>query len=112
MIQAGTSSQSQAMPVVKLSQNDRLRLTIAVPESAVSRIRVGAAVDVRVDAVNRTFPGVVARFANKVNPDTPTMETEVDVTNRDLSLVPGMYASASIALAPAHAGLTIPSQAP
>ena len=26
MIQAGTSSQSQAMPLVKLSQNDRLRL--------------------------------------------------------------------------------------
>ena len=36
MIQAGTSSQTQAMPVVRLSQNDRLRLVIPVPESAVS----------------------------------------------------------------------------
>src|SRR5262245_43490401 len=41
MIQAGTSSQSQAMPVVRLSQNDKLRLVIPVPESAVPRIHLG-----------------------------------------------------------------------
>jgi len=111
MIQAGTSSQTQAMPVVKLSANDRLRLAIAVPESAVAHVRVGAPVDVRVDAVKRTFAGTVARFAGKVNADTRTMETEVDVANPDLTLVPGMYAYASIALAGAKAALSIPVQA-
>ena len=111
MIQAGTSSQTQAMPVVKLSANDRLRLTIAVPESAVAHVRVGAPVDVRVDAVKRTFAGSVARFAGKVNPDTRTMETEVDVANPDLTLVPGMYAYASLALAGAKGVLAIPVQA-
>ena len=35
MIQAGTSSQTQAMPVVRLSQNNLLRLIVPVPESAV-----------------------------------------------------------------------------
>jgi len=108
MIQAGTSSQTQAMPVVRLSANDRLRLTIAVPESAVARIRVGTPVDVRVDAVKRTFAGAVARFAGKVNADTRTMETEVDVANRDLTLVPGMYAYASIALEGAKGVLAVP----
>src|SRR5262249_20248607 len=39
MIQAGTSSQTQAMPLVRLSQNSVLRLTIPVPESAVPEIR-------------------------------------------------------------------------
>jgi len=111
MIQAGTSSQTQAMPVVRLSANDRLRLTIAVPESAVARIRVGEPVDVRVDAVKRTFAGTVARFAGKVNADTRTMATEVDVANKDLTLVPGMYAYASIALDSAKGVLTIPVQA-
>jgi RND family efflux transporter MFP subunit len=111
MIQAGTSSQTQAMPVVRLSANDRLRLTIAVPESAVARIHVGAPVDVRVDAVKRTFAGAVARFAGKVNPDTRTMETEVDVANGDLTLVPGMYAYASIALEGAKGVLAVPVQA-
>jgi RND family efflux transporter MFP subunit len=111
MIQAGTSSQTQAMPLVKLSQTDRLRLSIPVPESAVAHIRVGAPVDVRVDAVKRTFAGTVARFANKVNADTRTMETEVDVPNPDLTLVPGMYAYASLAVADAKGVLTIPVQA-
>ena len=111
MIQAGTASQSQAMPLVKLSQNDRLRLSIAVPESAVSHIRVGAPVEVRVDALNRTLPGTVARSAGKVNPDTRTMETEVDVANPDLTLVPGMYAHASIALAHARGVVVVPVQA-
>jgi len=111
MIQAGTSSQTQAMPVVRLSETERLRLTIAVPESAVARIRVGTPVDVRVDAVNRTFAGTVARAAGKVNPDTRTMETEVDVANRDLTLVPGMYAYASIALEGAKGVLAVPVQA-
>ncbi len=43
MIQAGTSSQTQAMPIVRLSQNSLLRLIIQVPESAVSDIHVEAA---------------------------------------------------------------------
>ena len=47
MIQAGTASQTQSMPLVKLSDTTRLRLTIAVPESAVAGIRVGAPVDVQ-----------------------------------------------------------------
>ncbi|HEY7288781.1 MAG TPA: efflux RND transporter periplasmic adaptor subunit [Vicinamibacterales bacterium] len=111
MIQAGTASQTQAMPVVTLSQNDLLRLTIPVPESVVSHIHVGAPVEVRVDAVGRTMPGTVARFANKVSPDTRTMETEVDVPNKDLSLVPGMYAYASIDLDHAQGVLCLPVQA-
>jgi RND family efflux transporter MFP subunit len=99
------------MPVVKLSQIDRLRLTIAVPESAVALVRVGAPVDVRVDAVKRIFNGTVARFAGKVNADTRTMETEVDVANPDLTLVPGMYAYVSMALAGAKNVLAVPVQA-
>ncbi len=35
MIQAGTASQTQAMPVVRLSENSLLRLILPVPESAV-----------------------------------------------------------------------------
>ena len=111
MIQAGTSSQTQSMPVVKLSEIDRLRLSIAVPESAVAEIRVGAAVDVRVDALKRTFAGVVSRFAGKVDADTRTMETEVDVANPDFRLVPGMYAYVSMALAGATGVLVVPVQA-
>jgi RND family efflux transporter MFP subunit len=111
MIQAGTASQSQAMPLVRLSQNNLLRLTIQVPESAVSRIHLGAAVDVKVQALSRTFEGKVARFAARLNLDTRTMETEVDVPNPKLELVPGMYAYASITTDEARGVVLAPVQA-
>jgi RND family efflux transporter MFP subunit len=111
MIQAGTASQSQAMPLVRLSQNNLLRLIIQVPESAVSRIHVGAPVEVKVAALGRTFEGKVARFAEKLNLDTRTMETEVDVPNPKLELVPGMYAYASITTDQARGVLLVPMQA-
>jgi len=111
MIQAGTSSQTQTMPLVKLSQNDRLRLIISVPESAVSRIHDQQPVDVRVQALDTVFPGTVARFAQRLDADTRTMRVEVDVPNPRLVLVPGMYAQASIALDRATDALTLPVQA-
>ncbi len=111
MIQAGTSSQTQAMPLVRLSQNNLLRLIIPVPESAVTHIHLKEPVDVRVQAVGRTFPGTVARFADRVDSDTRTMRVEVDVPNPSLELVPGMYAQASIALDETKDALTIPVQA-
>jgi len=111
MIQAGTSSQSQAMPVVRLSQNNLLRLTIQVPESAVSRIHLCAPVDVTVQALGRTFQGKVARFSERLNLDTRTMETEVDVPNPKLELVPGMYAYASITTDEARDVVVAPVQA-
>jgi RND family efflux transporter MFP subunit len=111
MIQAGTSSQTQAMPVVRLSQNNLLRLIIQVPESAVPVIHVGEPVDVKVTSLNRTFAGKIARFADKLNPDTRTMETEVDVPNPTLTLVPGMYAYASISVAHAPSVLIAPVEA-
>jgi RND family efflux transporter MFP subunit len=98
MIQAGISSQTQAMPLVRLSQNNLLRLLLPVPESAVSHIRLGQQVEVRVPSLNRSFAGKVARFSDKVSTATRTMETEVDVPNPSLILIPGMYAEVNLRL--------------
>jgi RND family efflux transporter MFP subunit len=111
MIQAGTSSQTQSMPVVRLSQNYELRLVIPVPESAVARVRIGDPVSLRVDALGRTLTGTVARFSDRLNEDTRTMQVEVDVKNDDLSLVPGMYANASLTLDRADGVLVAPLEA-
>lgn len=98
LVQAGTTSSTQAMPIVKLSEDNLFRLVIPVPESYVRYIRIGDPVDVRVPSLNRTFPGKVARFSEGVREDTRTMHTEVDVQNRDHVLVPGMYADADLTL--------------
>ena len=111
MIQAGTASQSQAMPIVQLSQNNLLRLILPVPESAVSSVRVGQAVDVRVTSVGKTFPGRVARFADKIQPSTRTMDTEVDVPNPALTLIPGMYAEVDLRVDERRGALSVPLDA-
>ena len=111
MIQAGTASQTQAMPVVRLSQNTLLRLILPVPESAVPTVHVGQPVDVRVPTLNRTFPGKVARFAGKVQLSTRTMDTEVDVPNANLLLVPGMFAEVDLTLNRRNDVVTVPVSA-
>ncbi len=98
MIQAGTASQTQAMPLVRLSENSLLRLIVPVPESAVPTVHVGQQVDVRVPTLNRVFSGKVVRFASKVTESTRTMDTEIDVPNPELILVPGMYAEVRLNL--------------
>lgn len=108
MIQAGTASQTQAMPLVKLSQNSLLRLILPVPESAVPGIHIGQQVDVRVRTLDRSFPGRVARFADKLQLTTRTMDTEVDVPNSNLVLIPGMYAEVNLTLDHKQNVLAIP----
>src|SRR5580704_4329485 len=111
LIQAGTASQSQAMPVVRLSQNNLLRLALPVPESAVPLIHLGGQVDVTVSALNRTFPGRVARYEDKVDQSTRTMKTEVDVQNPSLLLVPGMYAEVDLTTNERKNVLSVPAEA-
>ena len=110
LVQAGTTS-TQAMPIVKLSEDDLFRLVIPVPESYVHFIRVGDPVDVHVPSLDRTFPGTVARFSSGVREDTRTMHTEVDVKNKGGSLVPGIYAQADLTLEHRDDVPTIPLQA-
>jgi RND family efflux transporter MFP subunit len=110
MIQAGISSQTQTMPVVKLSENSLLRLILPVPESAVAQIHVHEPVAIAVPTINRTFTGTVARFADQLNGETRTMHTEVDVKNENLELVPGMYANATLTLDERKGVLVVPVQ--
>jgi RND family efflux transporter MFP subunit len=111
MIQAGTASQSQAMPVIRLSQNNLLRLILPVPESIVPHIHIGGTVDVHVPSLGRTFPGRVVRFTEKIQLSTRTMDTEVDVPNPSLTLIPGMYAEVNLQLEERKNALTVPLDA-
>ena len=111
LINAGTASDTQSMPVVKLAQWSRLRLVVPVPESAVPNLHLGQSVGVRVPALKRTFQGKVARFADALSDETRTMHTEIDVENPDGTLVTGMYAETDLELQHPQNTLTIPIQA-
>jgi RND family efflux transporter MFP subunit len=111
LLQAGTSSSTQAMPLVHLSEDNMFRLVIPVPESYVRYIRVGDPVQVNVPSLNHQYPGKVARFSVDVREDTRTMHTEVDVPNPRRLLLPGLFAEATITLEKKPDALAVPLEA-
>lgn len=111
MIQAGIVSQTQAMPVVRLAQNNLLRLTFPVPVGVVSEIHVGDPLDIDVVTLGRTIRGRVTRLAERIQTATRTMDTEVDVPNVDGQLVPGMYAEAHLHVTARADALSVPLDA-
>jgi RND family efflux transporter MFP subunit len=111
LIQSGTNSNEQDIPIVRLAQSGLLRLRLPIPEDDVRYVHIGDPIEVRVDAIGRSFTGKIARFTRDLNFETRTMETEVDVENRDLSIAPGMYANAQMQLAREDQVTTIPVDA-
>ena len=111
LIQGGTGSNNQDLPIVRLSQSTLLRLRLPVPEDDVRYVKDGDPITVRVDALNRSLTGKVVRFTRDVNFETRTMETEVDVQNKDLSIAPGMYANTMLRLANVDGAVTVPVEA-
>ena len=79
LIQSGTNSNEQDIPIVRLSQSALLRLRMPIPENDVQFVHAGDQMQVRVDAIGRTFTGKIVRFTRDVNYETRTMETEIDV---------------------------------
>src|SRR5713226_726094 len=89
----GPPSSSGARAVVRIEEDDHLRLTVPVPEADAGGIRQGATVEFTVDAwPGQHFIGTIARIAHSVEERTRTMPVELDVDNRDGKLAPGMFA--------------------
>jgi RND family efflux transporter MFP subunit len=111
LVAAGTSESTQAIPVVRLAQTSVLRLVLPIPESIAAQIRVGEALRVHVQALNQDFEGKVSRFADALNQQTRTMETEIDFENHNNKLLPGMYAQAYLSHDERKNVLTVPVEA-
>jgi RND family efflux transporter MFP subunit len=111
LLAAGTSSSTQAIPVVRLAQTSKLRLVLPIPESVAAQIHVGDLVKVRVQALQQEIEGKVSRFADSLERQTRTMETEIDFGNRDGRLIPGMYAESVLSLRVRKDVLTVPLEA-
>ncbi|HKE34832.1 MAG TPA: efflux RND transporter periplasmic adaptor subunit [Candidatus Acidoferrum sp.] len=111
LVAAGTSSSTQAMPVVRLAQISTLRLVLPVPESVAAQIHLNDPVKVHVQALNQDIQGRVSRFANSLDLQTRTMESEIDCENRDGRLMPGMYTESELSLHEKPNALTLPLEA-
>src|ERR1700756_4981297 len=111
LIQMGTSSNTQALPLVELAQDDLLRLRFPVPEAQTPFIENGLQVQVTIPTLNKTFVGKIVRSAWDISRSTRTMTTEVDVKNPDGRIKAGMYAAVKLPLTQAKNVLVVPLQA-
>jgi RND family efflux transporter MFP subunit len=111
LVAAGTSSSTQAAPVVRLAQVSKLRLVLPIPESLAGQIHLGDPVKVHVQALDQDIKGQVSRFSDSLDLQTRTMETEIDFPNRDGRVIPGMYAETRLSLREKPNSLTVPLEA-
>jgi RND family efflux transporter MFP subunit len=111
LVAAGTSSSTQAIPVVRIAEVSKLRLVLPIPESIAAQIHLGDPVKVRVQALNSDITGKVSRFADSLDLQTRTMQTEIDFDNRDGKLIPGMFTETQLVLAQKPNALSVPMEA-
>jgi RND family efflux transporter MFP subunit len=96
-----------------VSQIDRVRIQIPVPEAVAAHVGKG-------DNVTITFPSfsgeppleeTITRVAESLDPSTRTMLVEVEVKNPGHKLLPGMFGQASISLSTRVAANMLPARA-
>lgn len=85
--------------VAVVVRTNPLRLQFDVPESEVSRVEVGKAVQIRVAAFNdKLFIGSVKRIGASVKTTSRTMPVEAEFPNDDGTLKPGLFAQGELTL--------------
>jgi RND family efflux transporter MFP subunit len=77
----------------------------------VASVKEGVPVRIEISGLDRTLQGIVTRFSKQLDPETRTMETEVDIPNPGLGITPGMYGWADLTLDEHKNVLSIPVEA-
>ena len=96
-------------PVFSIVDLATIRTTIAVPAQDAVRIQPGQSATVVADVLpGRAFEGRVSRLSSVFDPQTNTVEAEVEVANAEGILKPGMYASVTIAYRTEATALLVP----
>src|SRR6202790_1661976 len=75
-----------------LARVDPLRVYVSVPQSYAPSMKVGVKAEVTLQEFPRQkFIGTIVRTADAIDPGTRTLNTEVDVPNKDSKLLPGSF---------------------
>lgn len=105
----------QAVTLLTVAEDlSRLRLWVYVDEADVGAVKLGQAASFTVSAFpSRTFPATITRvgFGSTITDNVVTYLTYLDVDNADLSLRPGMTATATIVAMQRSDVLLVPNAA-
>lgn len=77
-------------PLLLLQTRGKLRLEALIPESLIRRIRLGTALDLKIDALDRLISGTVEEVVPSADPTTRTILAKVALPEED-DIFPGMF---------------------
>jgi len=111
LLQAATGSQSGSMPIVRISQVDRLRIYAYVDQKDASYVKVGDPVQIIVDEKpGQPISATVSRLANELDSTTRTLLTEIDIDNTKHAIIPGSFVTVELTTR-SPAMIEVPSEA-
>jgi RND family efflux transporter MFP subunit len=110
LVNDGSGNGSKSL--FSIAQSNVLRVQVEIPQSSALAIKDGqtAVLTVR-EMPGRDYTATVTRSADSVDLAARTMLTEVQVDNRDGSLVPGMYGEVKFVITHSQPSLVIPTTA-
>jgi membrane fusion protein, multidrug efflux system len=95
-----------------IARVDPLRVYVSVPQAYAPNMKVGMKAGITLQEYpGQKFMGTVARTADAIDPATRTLNTEVDVPNKDGKLLPGSFGQVHFATGTSVPRITIPVNA-
>ena len=94
--------------ITTLDDDSSIKLDFTLPESALSALAVGQAIDARSDAwAGQVFAGHIAQIDSRVDPSTRAIKVRAELPNPDGKLRAGMLLRVDVAL-PQRQALVVP----
>ncbi len=97
LVQNATSSQTAALPLVTITQPDKLRIYTYVDQKYAAFVKIGDPAEIRLtEQPGVVLKGTIARASQDLDPRTRTMLTEVELDNREGKIVSGSFVQVSL----------------
>jgi RND family efflux transporter MFP subunit len=97
LVQSAANSQTSSLPLVTISQTDRLRVSVYVDQTSAPFVRAGTPVEITLpDRSDVKINATVARISGTLDPRTRTLLAEIDLDNRAGTIVPGSFVQVAL----------------
>jgi RND family efflux transporter MFP subunit len=109
-VDVGTLVNTGSTMLFRIAQTNLLRTYLNVPQSSASDVHVGQTATLATPELpERKFSGAVTRTANALDPASRTLLVEVQVSNPEGKLLPGMYVEVDLHLPRKDPPVVLPS---
>lgn len=106
------SDKSAGKPMLTLQEQTKLRLVVAVPEAATGYFTDNDTVSFTVRTLpGKTFTAVVNRMAGSMTDETRSEQMQMDISNYERLLLPGMFAQVNLQLNNVQKAFIVPQTA-